>query len=246
MVESAGNKTSKFRPGDRVFADTSPAGFGAFAEYAAVPERLLARMPEKMTFEQAAALPQAGVLALQGLRFKGEVKKGQHILINGAGGGVGTLALQMAKKMGAKVTCVDSAGKLDALKALGADHVIDHRETDYTRTGNRYDKILDMVAHRSHADYRRALKPGGVFAMIGGRPGLILQMAFLGPLFSSGKKLGLMPHRPNSDDLDHLGQLLAQGDLTPVIDSTFPLTQTANAMDHFSKGGFIGKIVINI
>ncbi|MDX2046304.1 MAG: NAD(P)-dependent alcohol dehydrogenase [Chitinophagaceae bacterium] len=246
-VEVAGKNVTNFRPGDEVFGDIAGNGFGGFAEYVTVPEKLLAKKSPAMSFEQAAALPQAGLLALQGLRYKGEIKQGQQILINGAGGGVGTLALQYAKMCGAEVTCVDNADKFDLLRKLGADHLIDYKKEDYTCNGRQYDKILDVIAHRRIPDYKRALKPGGVFAMIGGSMGgLLVQLMLFGPLLSrlAGKKLGLMGYKPNRNDLDNLSSLFEEGKVVPVIDKLFTLYEVAGAFRYFGTGAVKGKIVI--
>jgi NADPH:quinone reductase-like Zn-dependent oxidoreductase len=249
VVESVGKNVKDFKPGDEVFGDIAGAGFRAFAEYVKVPEALLAKKTSSVTFQQAAALPQAGLLALQGLLYKGDIEAGQQVLINGAGGGVGPLALQYAKHKGAEVTCVDAAEKLDMLKNLGADHVVDFRQTDYTKTGNQYDKILDVTAHRSVADYQRALKPNGVFVMIGGSMGwLLLRMMAVEPIRSMfrKKKVGIMGYRPNREDLNLLSQLCAEGKMVPVIDSCYSLADVPNAFRHFIDGKFKGKIVIEV
>ena len=249
IVEAVGEKVTEFKPGDEVFGDIAGGGFGGFAEYVSVPEKLLARKSPKMTFNQAAGLPQAGLLALQGLRFHGELKAGQKILINGAGGGVGTLALQYAKYMGAEVTCVDVKEKFDLLSSLGADHLVDFRKEDYTRTGQQYDKILDVIAHRSVSDYKRALKPGGIFSMIGGSMGLLLlQMMVTAPILSwfSNKKIGIMGYRVNRKDLEFLNQLFEEGKVIPVIDKCFALADVPDAFRYFISGTFKGKIVISI
>lgn len=247
VVVETGLDTRDFRVGDEVFGDLAEVKFRGFAEYVAVPEKVLARKSARMTFEQAAALPQAGLLAIQGLRFHGEVQAGQHVLINGAGGGVGTLALQYLKSLNAEVTCVDHADKLATLQKMGADHVIDFMQTDYTRTGITYDKILDVIAHRSASDYKRALNPCGVFAMIGGSMGgLLLRMMVVEPFLSRFRKqkLGIMGYRPNRTDLDFLTYLFETGKVIPVIDQTFPMRDAANAFRHFIAGKFIGKIVL--
>jgi len=247
VVVETGPRTHDFKIGDEVFGDIAEAKFGGFAEYVAVPEKLLARKSARMTFEQAAALPQAGLLAIQGLRYQGEVKAGQHVLINGAGGGVGTLALAYLKSISAHVTCVDRTEKLAYLKTLGADEVIDFTTTDYTRTGKTYDKILDVIAHRSAADYKRALKPNGVFVMIGGSMGgLLLRMMAIEPLLSRfrTKKLGIMGYRPNRPDLDALTHWVETGKVVPVIDRVFSLQHTADAFRYFIAGKFIGKILV--
>jgi NADPH:quinone reductase-like Zn-dependent oxidoreductase len=249
IVESVGMEVKDFKPGDEVFGDIADSGFGAFAEYVAVPEKLLTKKSSAITFKQAAALPQAGLLALQGLLFHGDVLPGQHIVINGAGGGVGPMALQYAKLKGAEVTCVDIAEKLELLKNLGADHVLDFTKTDYTRTGIQYDKILDVIAHRTAADYKRALKPSGVFAMIGGSMGwLLLRMMVVEPILSKlrKKKIGIMGYKPNRKDLDLLAQLCAEEKVMPVIDSCYSLKDTPHAFRHFIEGNFKGKIVIEV
>jgi NADPH:quinone reductase-like Zn-dependent oxidoreductase len=247
-VEAAGNNATQFKAGDEVFGDIAGSGFGGFAEYVCVPEKLLAKKSRHMSFEQAAALPQAGLLALQGLRYKGTIEAGQKVLINGAGGGVGTLALQYAKLCGAEVTCVDKEEKSEMLRSLGADHFIDYTKEDYTRNGQQYDRILDVIAHRTVADYKRALKPGGVFAMIGGSMGgLLLKLMLLGPLLSTGKKkLGIMGYRPTRKDLDELTALFEAGKVIPVIDKVYTLAETAEAFRYFGTGNVKGKVVISI
>jgi NADPH:quinone reductase-like Zn-dependent oxidoreductase len=247
VVEAVGNSVKNFNPGDEVFGDNAGGGFGAFAEYVAVPEKLLAKKSAKMSFEQAAALPQAGLLAMQGLRYKKEIKSGDEVLINGAGGGVGTIALQYAKSIGARVSCVDKEEKFELLISLGADECMDYRKTDYTKTGKQYDYILDVIAHKSTADYKRALKPDGVFAMIGGSMrGLLFQMMVVQPVLSKyrKKKLGIMGYRVNREGLDELCRLFEEGKIKPVIDSSFPLEKTSDAFRYFGQGNFIGKIII--
>lgn len=247
-VEAVGKNVKEFQPGDEVFGDIAGAGFGGFAEYAVAPEKLLAKKSPHMTFEQAAALPQAGFLALQGLHYNNALKTDQQILINGAGGGVGTLALQYAKTTGAEVTCVDKPEKFDMLRSLGADHLINYQQEDYTRTGLQYDLILDVIAHRSVSDYKRALKPGGTFAMIGGSMGgLLLRFMLIQPMLSrfSNKKLGIMGYQPNRNDLDHLSRLFEERKVVPVIDSCYPLNEVAAALQHLGDGNAKGKIVIS-
>ena len=249
VVEAVGNKVKYFKPGDEVFGDIAGAGFGAFAEYACTPEKFLAKKSSAMSFEQAAALPQAGLLAMQGLRYKKEIKTGDKILINGAGGGVGPIALQYARSIGAEVTCVDKEEKFEMLHSLGAAECIDYRKTDYTKTGKQYDYILDVMARKSTADYKRALKPDGVFAMIGGSMGgLLFQMMVVQPLLSKfrNKKLGIMGYRVTREGLDELTRLFEEGKIKPVIDTGFPLEQTAEAFRHYERGNFKGKIIITI
>lgn len=249
VVESVGKNVTDFQPGDEVFGDIAGAGFGGFAEWVAVPGKLLAKKSSMMSFEQAAALPQAGLLAIQGLRYKKPLQQGQHLLINGAGGGVGTLALQYAKSIGAEVTCVDKEEKFDILRSLGADHFIDYRKQDYTRTNEQYDYILDVIAHRSVADYKRALKPGGVFAMIGGSMGgLLFRLMVIQPFISKfqSKQLGIMGYRVTRNDLTELSRLFEEKKLMPVIDKCFPLHETSDAFRYFEHGNFKGKIIITV
>ncbi len=249
LVESVGSNVKEFKPGDDVFGDIAGSGFGGFAEYVAVPEKLLAMKSAAMTFEQSAALPQAGLLALQGLCHKGKIKQAQEILINGAGGAVGTIALQYAKSLGAIVTCVDKADKFELLRSLGADHLIDYTKQDYTRNGLHYDRILDVIAHRSVSDYKRALKPSGTFTMIGGSMGgLLLQFLLFGSIISrlGNKKLGIMGYKPNRKDLEYLNQLFVEGKVVPVVDRCFPLQEVPAAFQYFGSGDFKGKIVISV
>lgn len=248
IVESVGLHVNEFKPGDEVLGDIAESGFGGYAEYVCVPEKLLARKSPRITFHQAAALPQAGLLALQGLRYQGEVSSGQKILINGAGGGVGPIALQYAKYKGAEVTCVDSADKFDLLRSLGADHLLDFRKEDYTKTGIQYDKILDVIANRTVSDYKRALKPGGIFSMIGGSMGwLLIQMMIRTVIpFKSSKKVGIMGYKPNRRDLDYLVQLCEEGTVIPAVDRSFDLEKTPDAFRYFMDGKFKGKIIISV
>lgn len=249
VVESIGEETKDLKPGDEVFGDIAGAGFGGFAEYVCAPEKLLAKKSPKMSFEQAAALPQAGLLAMQGLRYEKPLQSGQHLLINGAGGGVGPIALQYAKSLGATVTCVDKEEKFELLRSLKADHLIDYRKTDYTKTGTQYDYILDVIAHKKTTDYKRVLKPGGVFAMIGGSMGgLLMQMMLFQPLLSKfrKKKLGIMGYKVSSEGLDELSRLFENGKINPVIDKCFSLEETAGAFQYFGQGNFKGKVIISI
>lgn len=247
-VVSVGRQVKDFKVGDEVYGDVAEAGFGGFAECVSVPEKFLARKPSGISFEHAAAIPQAGLLALQGLRYGNGMRRGHHLLINGAGGGVGTLALQYAKQLGATVTCVDLPEKFDMLRSLGADHLIDYTTTDYTRTGQTYDFILDVVAHRSIFEYRRALNPGGTFSMIGGAMGggLLLQMLLIGPLLAvfTKKKLGLMGYRPLRADLDLLASLCVEGKIRSIIDKRYALEETPEAFEYFGTGKVQGKLVI--
>ena len=247
IVETVGRHVKKFKPGDKVFGDLAECGFGAFAEYALAKEEALGFKSESMTFEQAACIPQAGMMALQSIRDKGEVQAGQKVLINGAGGGVGTLALQIAKNFGAEVTCVDSFQKHEMLRALGADHVIDYLREDFTRNGKRYELIIDVVSNRSLYDYTRSLSERGVFLMIGGTMSAILQAMLLGRWISEkeGKRYGILAYEANND-LDFFNRLFESGKVVPVIDRCFSLKDTSEAFRYYSSGNVQGKIVIQV
>ncbi|MBK5278374.1 MAG: NAD(P)-dependent alcohol dehydrogenase [Bacteroidia bacterium] len=200
-----------------------------------------------MTYEQAAAIPQAAVMALQGIRDYGKVLPGQKVLINGAGGGVGTFAIQLAKYFGAEVTAVDSTSKLEMMRSLGADHLIDYSQVDFIKNGELYDLIIDVVANRSIFEYKRALKPAGIFVMIGGTTLTIFQTMLLGPLLSMSKfkKLGVLMHEPNKN-LETLKEFFEAGSVKPVIDKCFTLSDTAEAMRYLGEGKAKGKVVISI
>ena len=249
IIAAVGPDVKDFKVGDKVYGDIAEAGFGGFAEYVAVPEKLLAPKPKLLSFNEAASMPQAGLLAIQGLRHYGDIRSGQKILINGAGGGVGTLALLYAKAKGAEVTCVDRKEKFAMLSSLGADYTIDFMTTDYTKTGQQYHKILDVIAHRSAADYKRALTPDGTFAMIGGSMGgLLFRMMVVEPWLSKyrSKKLGIMGYKVGTSELEKLTRLVEDGTLKPVIDSVFKLDDGAQAFRHFMSGSFKGKIIIEV
>jgi NADPH:quinone reductase-like Zn-dependent oxidoreductase len=244
-IEAVGRNIKQFQPGDDVFGDLCGGFWGGFAEYVCARENEVTLKPTGMTFEEEAATPQAGLLALQGLCDKREVKPGQRILINGAGGGVGTFAIQMAKSFGAEVTGVDSTGKLDTMRFLCADHVIDYTQEDFTKNGECYDLILDVKTDRSIFDYRRALSSNGIYVTVGGRSARILQLVFVGSLISmiGNKKLTLIMHKPNKD-LNILNELFESGKVKPVVDRCFPLSETAEAFQYFGEGHFKGKVVI--
>lgn len=244
-VEAVGRNVKDFLIGGTVYGDISGNGWGGFAEYVCAREGALAACPAGLPFEQAAAVPQAAVLALQALR-KGKIRAGQRVLIVGAGGGVGTFAVQLAKSYGAEVTAVDRGDKLDMLRGIGADQVIDYAEQDFSRNGQRYDVIVDVVVRRSVVDYQRALAANGTFILVGGATGRILQIVSLGPLFSrlSRKKFGLLVHRPNRQDLEAVGELVASGQVVPVIDRTYPLAALPEAFRYFGAANAKGKVVI--
>jgi NADPH:quinone reductase-like Zn-dependent oxidoreductase len=247
QVEAVGRNVKQFQPSDEVFGDISGCGFGGFAEYVCARENALALKSASMTFEEAAAIPQAGILALQGLRDKRQIQKGHHVLINGAGGGAGTFAVQIAKFFGAEVTGVDSTIKLDMMRSIGADHVIDYTQEDFTQNGKCYDLILDVAAYHSIFDYKRALSPNGIYIMVGGSWARIFQVMFLGSLISmtGSKKMGILMHKPNKD-LDFLEELFEAGKVIPVIDRRYPLSEVAEALRYFGEGHHQGKVVITL
>jgi NADPH:quinone reductase-like Zn-dependent oxidoreductase len=256
QVEKVGRNVKHLKAGDEVFGDISTSGMGGMAEYVCAPGKILALKPGGMTFEEAAAIPHTGVLALQALRDKGHIHEGQKVLINGAGGGSGTFGVQIAKLFGAEVTCVDSERKFDMLRSLGADHVIDYTKDGFTRNGKAYDLILDVVTYRSINDYKRALSPKGIYVMLGGGSyARVFQIFFLGPLITmtqslfrgkAGKKMGILIHKPNKTDLDSLTELFEAGKVVPVIDRTYPLSELAEAFRYFGEGLSLGKVVITI
>jgi NADPH:quinone reductase-like Zn-dependent oxidoreductase len=246
-VEAVGRDVEAFEPGDEVYGDLCMSGFGAFAEYVCAPVGVLVHKPPGMTFEQAAAIPQAGELAVQGLIDVGRIRSGQKLLLNGAGGGVGTFALQMAKLHETQVTVVDKPGKLEMLRALGADHLIDYLEADFTRGGCRYDLILDTKTNRSPFAYARALNPGGTYVTVGGSIPRLLQALVLGPLISrlSGKQVRIVSLKPNKD-LAYMNQLFEAGKLAPVIDGPYELADVPEAMRLFGTGDHKGKIIVTM
>ena len=250
VVDSVGPSATRFRPGDHVFGDLFVAGQGAFAEYVCVTERALAAMPPGITFEDAATLPHSAVLALQGLRLRDgrSIPPGGRVLVVGASGNVGPFAVQIAKSMGAHVTGVCSTGKVDFVRSLGADDVIDYLKADPTRTGNPYDWIVDVDAHHSLLTWRHALRPGGVYVALGGSSEWFFQGLLLMPLVSvsSGKRMGLMlwwkPFK--AKDVETLTELIAAGKVKPAIDRRFPLSEIVNALRYVDEGRARGKVVI--
>jgi NADPH:quinone reductase-like Zn-dependent oxidoreductase len=247
-VEAAGANARQFKPGDEVFGDIAARGSGGFAEYVCSREDLLVLKPAAMTFEQAAAVPMAAITALQGLRDKGRVRPGQEVLINGASGGVGSFALQIAKYFGAKVTAVCSTGNLAMARSLGADHVIDYTKEDFTRNGQRYDLILAANGYHPLADYKRALNPGGMYVMTGGSNRQIFQAMLLGPWLSigAGKKMGGLAAKASQRDLVFVKELLEAGKIKPVIDRRYPLSEVAEAIRYLEEGHARGKVVITM
>ncbi len=247
IIEAVGADVSAFEPGDEVFGDLCMSGFGAFAEYVCAPQACLAHKPAGMTFEQAAAIPQAGMLAVQGLIDAGRIQSGQKLLLNGAGGGVGTFALQMAKTYNAEVTAVDKPGKLEILRAMGADHVIDYLKEDFTKNGEHYDLILDVKMNRSPFAYLRVLSPGGAYVTVGGAMWRLLLAYTLGPLLSLvfRKRVHVVMLRPNKD-LAYMNELFEAGKMVPVIDRTYELDDLPDALRLLSTGDHMGKIIVTM
>jgi len=248
-VEAVGKNVKEFQCGDVIMGDLFNHGFGAFAEFVCAPEIALVIKPASMTFEEAATIPSRAILALQGLRGKIQLQSGQKVLINGAGGGVGPFAVQIAKYFGAEVTAVDSTKKLEMLRSIGADHVIDYNEEDFTKNGQKYDLILDIAGHHSICDYKRALSSKGIYSLVGGSRFIIFQTLFLGPLISmlTSKKIGIIAWKPNrKQDLDLIKELIESGKLVPVIDKRYQLTEAAEALQYFEEGLPQGKVVITV
>jgi len=245
QVEAAGRNTTLFQPGDEVFADIL-SHMGGFAEYVCVPEGALARMPAGMTYEEAAALPQAGAIALQGIRDRGLVQPGQKVLINGAGGGSGMYAVQLAKLHGAEVTGVDNAGKLEFMCSLGADHVIDYMREDFTRNRATYDLILDLAADRSAFAYKRSLTPGGRYLFVGGSVATLLQVLLIGPLTgrAAGKKIRLLVVRLGAHHLAPIVELCQAGKIATVIARRYRLSEVPEALRYLGEGHAKGKVVV--
>jgi NADPH:quinone reductase-like Zn-dependent oxidoreductase len=243
-VEAVGKNVKKFRVGEAVYGDLS-GRWGGLAEYACAPEKMLVMKPTGMSFEYAAALPQAGMLAVQGLIDKGEIKQGQKILINGAGGGVGTLGLQIAKTFGAEVTGVDSVLKLQMMRSLGFDHVIDYAREDFTKNGKQYDLVLDVKTNRPVFDYARALVPGGTYVTVGGSMPMLLQALCLAPWVSrmQNKHIRIVMLKPNKD-LEYINELWESGKLKPVIDCPYELNEVKKAFALFGSGDHKGKVVV--
>lgn len=245
-VAAVGSAVTSFRPGDHVFGDIMYHGAGSFAEFACVPETAaLVHKPPELDFATAAALPQAAVIALQAMA--GTARPGSRVLINGAGGGTGAFAIQLARAAGAEVTGVDNALKQDFVRSLGASHVIDYTTTDYTAAGPHYDFILDLVCHRSMFAIRRALAPGGRYAIVGGTTRALIAAATLGRLLGTdGRRLGVLFVRPNKDDLVRIADMVVAGELRVPIERTWPLDGVPTALGHLGGGRALGKLVIDM
>ena len=244
QVEATGKNVKHLHVGDQVFGDLSEDGWGAFAEYACARENQLILKPSSMTYEEAACLSHGGNLAIQGLIDFGRIKSGQKVLINGGCGSTGTLAIQIAKLFDVELTCVDRTEKLEIMRTLGADHVIDYTKEDFTENGRQYDLIFDVKTTRSIFDYKRALCPNGTYVTVGGKTSRILQLMLFGKL--SGKyRIHMVGYKANKD-LNYLSELFEAGKLKPVIDKCFPIEETADAFRYFGEGRFKGKIVITL
>ena len=247
-VEAVGAAVKQFQPGDEVFG-VAAGSRGGFAEFACAAENNLAPKPAKLSFEAAAAVPVAALTALQGLRDKGRLQPGQKVLVNGASGGVGTFAVQVAKSFGTEVTAVCSTRNLEEARALGADHLIDYTQEDFTRNGQQYDLIFAINGYHPISHYRRALSPGGIYVVTGGSTAQLIQGMLLGPLISlvGNKQLGFMGiAKTNQKDLVFLGELLEAGKIVPVVDRAYPLSEVAKAMRYLAEGHAQGKVVITV
>ena len=244
-VAATGPEATLFRPGDDVFADIL-SSMGGFAEYARVPQSALSRMPAGLSYEEAAALPQAGAIALQGIQDKGRVQPGQAVLINGAGGGSGMYAVQLAKLLGAEVTGVDNTGKLEFIRSLGADHVIDYTRENFTRDGRAYDLILDLAAYRSPLACRGSLHPGGRYLYVGGSVAALLQALLAWPLTGSAgsRKIRVLPVRLGVQHLAPLVELCQAGKIATVIDRRYPLGEVPEALRYMGAGNAKGKVIV--
>lgn len=248
LVEAVGKDVKQFKPGDEVFGDLSGCGWGGFAEYVAVPESALALKPANLSFEESAAVPMAGVTALQGLRDKGKIQSGQKVLINGASGGVGTFAVQIAKSLGAEVTGVCSTRNIDILQSIGADEIIDYTKEDFTKKTRTFDLIIGVNGHQSISAYKRLLKPNGNFVHIGGSGSQMFQAMALGPWISmtEKKKIGTFLQRANQKDLMIMKELIEAGKVKPVIDRSYKLSEVKEAFSYFAEGHSQGKVVLTI
>lgn len=242
-VQAVGRNIKQFQVGDEVFGDLSEHGRGGFAEYVAAVESALARKPPNVTFAEAAAVPMTAVTALQGLRDEGRIQPGQQVLINGASGGVGTFAVQIAKALGSEVTAVVSTRKMDMVRSIGADHIIDYTQEDFSQNGQQYDLIFDTVGNRSVAEYKQALKSQGNFVTTTFLPALVFQIPWLSR--TEGKRMVNMMAKPNQQDLDVMRELLETKQVIPIIDRCYPLSEVPEALHYLGKGHAKGKVIIH-
>jgi NADPH:quinone reductase-like Zn-dependent oxidoreductase len=244
VVDAVGAGVVRFQPGDRVYGDNL-ALKGGFAEYAVAPESALAHVPAQLTFDEASTIPQAGAIALQGTEG---AMAGRRVLVNGAGGGSGSFAIQLAKRLGAQVTGVDNVGKLDFMSAVGADEVIDYERDDFTRRAGAYDLILDLVAHRSVFAYRRALAPGGRYRCVGGSVPTLLRVLTLGTVLGrlTHRRIGVLAVKEGPVHFEPLADLCVAGDVSIHIDRTFTLDEVPAALAHVGEGRALGKVVVRV
>ena len=243
-VETVGRNVKQFRPGDEVFGMVK----GGFAEYACAPESALVLKPVNTSFDEAAAIPMAAITALQGLRDEGQIQAGQKVLINGASGGVGTFAVQVAKSFGAEVTAVCSPRNLDQARSIGADHVTDYTKEDFTKNGEQYDLVFAANGYHSLSAYKRALTPKGIYIMAGGSMAQIFQSMLMGSMMSEtgGRKMAGVSAKRNQKDLAFLKELVEAGKVVPVIDRRYPLSEAAGALRYLGAGHAKGKVVITV
>ena len=248
VVEAVGKGITRFQVGDEVYGDLSENGRGGLAEYVCAPEAVLAHKPSGLTFEQAAAVPMAAMTALQGLRDTGNIQAGQKVLINGASGGVGTYAVQIAKALEAEVTAVCSTTKIDQVRELGADHVIDYTAEDFTQSGKQYDLIFAANGFQTLAEYQSALSPSGTLVVVGGSFKQIFSAMLFGGWRTRGTDQTIKSalQKPKPEDLATLAQMLNEGQIRPVIDQTYPLEHAAEAMTYLGQGSAKGKLVISV
>jgi len=244
VVDEVGDGVTRFRPGDEVYADNL-ALMGGFAEYAVAAESSLSHKPAELTFAQASTIPQAGAIALQGTRW---AVAGGRVLINGAGGGSGSFAVQLAKRLGAHVTGVDNAAKQDFMRRVGADEVVDYRVDDFTRLSPPYDLVLDLVAHRSVFAYRRALAPGGRYRCVGGSVRTLLRVLTVGFAAArlTGRSMGVLVVKEGPPHFEPLADLCVAGEVTVHIDRTFALDEVPAALAHVGEGRALGKVVVSV
>ena len=246
-VEAIGSNVTNLKPGDEVYGDLSACGWGGLAEYVAAPENALAIKPKSISFEQAAAVPQAALLSLQGLYDVGHIKSGQKILIIGASGGSGSFAVQIARQFDVEISGVCRTEKMDFVRSLGVDKVIDYTAGDFTRSGEQYDLIIDAQAHHSLFDYKRILKPNGIYVVHGGTSASLFQIMLLGPLLSllGSRKYRTVFHKANKG-LDVLNQLIDSGKVVPIVDKCFPFSRFVEAFRYYGEGNARGKVVISM
>jgi NADPH:quinone reductase-like Zn-dependent oxidoreductase len=242
QVEAVGNGVTRFQPGDEVYANLLDHGYGGFAEYVSVPVDDMSLKPANLSFEEAAAVPMAAVTALQGIRHHGEIRPGQKVLVNGASGGVGSFAVQIAKSYGPEVTAVTSTRNIDLVRSLGADHVVDYTTTDFTRSGERYDLIFDTIGNRSVSDLRRALAVDGKAAVTG----FTSMGKLLGVSLRGGKDIAQVQAKVTAEDLKLLSELIEAGKVRPQIDRRYPFGEIPAAIAYLEQGRARGKVVVSV